>query len=328
MARTYSAEQYEDLFEREALADRSCERAALGVRELSEALSQKNVKVYCAKSVRAGGLLEVDLFPRWNTRAEAGRARQARRCQSQTAIENRNNRNAERKITRLLNEYFTDGDYALYLSYREAPESVEQMKKDLARYVGALRKAYKAAGVPEFRYLYIMEHADRDGKPVRPHFHIFLPRGLPRERLEDLWRDWHGRANSTRLGTDEYGLTGFATYVLKAPRDVKNLRRWACSRNMQDPEPRRSARLPDGRRLTKKLIRDLSAGRKDAKAIFERAYPGYAFLDLRERESDYVSGSYVYIRMRRIGGAPPRLPARDRAPGGQRGGTEGGAWRT
>ncbi len=109
---------------------------------------------------------------------------------------------------------------------------------------------------------------------------------------------WDRERNT--LQSDENGLTGFAKYVLKAMRPAKNRRQWSTSRNIRQPIVTKSTRLPNGQKLTKKLIDDLQSGRRDAKATFEAAYKGYAFLDIVAKRSDYVSGVYLYVRLRKL----------------------------
>jgi hypothetical protein len=139
------------------------------------------------------------------------------REQSPETIENRNNHNAERRISQLLNTNFRTGDYAMYLTFRHEPRSWDEAHKALEWYIKELRKRFKKAG-KTLIYLYVYECADKDGEPVRQHFHIFINGGIERDLAEDIWRKKYGKANSTRLEQDEYGLTGFGCYVLKAPR--------------------------------------------------------------------------------------------------------------
>ena len=290
MIQTYSAEAYRDLYTHE-ITD--------GEAEYLDAIVTKGVKVYRRKETTAGPIKEIELCAVWNSRSEAGRARAAQRAQSQETIERRNHRNAEKTIERLVNANFGAGDVAMYLT-TAAEATPEALKKALQWYIREIRRELKRAGsAQELKYLYIIETSDRDGGALRPHIHIFLSSALGRDWCEDKWRQRYGIANSTRLMPDENGLTGFAKYIQKAPRDERRQRRWACSRNLVRPQPRRSTRLPGGKTITKKLIADIASGRRDAKQIFERAYPGWRFLRMEARQSDYVSGVYVEIRMTR-----------------------------
>lgn len=279
----YTAEEYRVLYDRK-----------LGEDEYADAIRSKGVKVYRARSVMAGPVLDLNICAVWNARGEARKAGEAKRKQSAAVMEKHNAKERVRKIGGLINENFGEGDYALYLSFAE----IEDVRKALRWFIRACANAHKKCGA-EFKYLYVIECADGEGKPVRPHIHIFVDGSLPREFYEDLWRGKYGIANATRLQPDENGLSGFAHYVQKAPRNVQRVRRWACSRNLKKPEERRSCRLPNGKRLTKKLVLEMVSGKRDMKAMLEEAYPGYRFLGMEIRSSEYASGVYIDVRMTR-----------------------------
>jgi hypothetical protein len=283
----YAAERYEAIYDHDTRDD------------FLDAIGHPSVKAYRNKAQFCGEILENDVCATWNAKAQSSAARTAMREQSPETIENRNNHNAERRISQLLNTNFKSGDYAMYLSFRHEPRGWDEAHKALEWYIKALRKSYKAAG-KELTYLYVYECANKDGEAVRQHFHIFINGEIDRDLAEDIWRSKYGKANSTRLEQDEYGLTGFGCYVLKAPRGVKNLRRWAGSQNLKQPDVTRSTRLPSGQRITKKLMLDMISGKKDIKEVFERAYRDYVFIDARTKYSQYASGVYLYVRMRKI----------------------------
>ena len=292
MKAIYTAERYEALYGRDLLAE--------GIEEYEQERLQRNVKRYRLKQVMAGPMIEGDLCAIWNTQAEASTAKKAMREQSQNVIENRNLKNAERRITNLTNTNFRQGDYALYLSFFEIPKTWKDANKAIRWLIKKMVQRRTELNAGELKYLYIYESADKDGNPVRGHFHIFVNAGIPCEEIEDMWASRYGIANGTRMKDTPYGLTGFAKYILKAPREVKNRRKWAGSRNLEQPDVIRSSRMPNGKRLTRKLIDDMAAGRIDLKEFFERAYPGYQFIDATPKTSEYVSGVYLYFRMKRI----------------------------
>lgn len=280
-----SAEKFADLYTQE-----------VGESEYREAITARGVKVYRNRSVMAGDVLDLNICAVWNAKSEASRAKAARRKQSPEVIARRNARETERRIMGLLNANFGKDDYALVLSF---DDDTADVRKALLWFIRKCADEHKKIGA-EFKYLYTIERIDRDGAPLRPHIHIFVDGQLSREWYEDAWRQRYGIANATRLMPDENGLTGFAKYINKAPRTGKHERRWACSRNLRKPEERRSTRLPNGKKLTKKFLYDLVCGKHDAKEVFETAYKGYRFLSMNVRQSEYVAGVYVDIRMSRI----------------------------
>lgn len=293
MKAIYSAERYADLY------DRDWQRAD-GIAEYHDTVAKRHTKCYRLKEIFAGQMLEGDMCAIWNAKEDASAAKKAVRMQSAAVIENRNIKNAERRITNLLNTNFRPGDYEIYLTFIEEPKTWNEANKAVNWLIRAMRKRRAELGAEELKYLYIYESTNKDGEPIRGHFHIFVNAGMSRDEIEALWYGRYGIANGTNLRDTLYGLTGFAKYVLKAPREVKNRRKWAGSRNLEQPEVIRSARMPNGKRLTKTFIDDLMYGRVDAKELFEAAYPGYQFVDLSVRTSEYVSGVYLYFRMKRL----------------------------
>ena len=295
--RQYAAERYEDLYSID------------GERELRESIAQF-VTTYCAKTNYAGKMLELDGYALWNTRAQVVEANKARREQSEKVIQNRNLQKAERKITQLINENYVTGDLEMYCSFAQEPEDRKEAHCAFDWFVRELRKIYHEHGV-ELRYLYIDEAEGPDGEPIRFHYHVFvnIEGGVTRDMVEDLWRSRFGIANGTRLVEKEFGLTGIAKYVLKAPLAVKYRRKWACSRNIRKPEEHRSVRLPNGKTLTRKRMLDLLENRLDPQKFFEDAFPDYRFIDIRAKRSEFVGGVYLYVRMRRKDESDSRTPS-------------------
>ena len=290
---TYSAEKFADLYNQ-----------TVGETEYAEAINARGVKVYRNRSTKAGDMLDLNICAVWNTRGEMSKAKAARRKQSPDVIERRNARETERRIIGLLNANFGEDDYALFLSFDD--ETIDA-RKALLWFIRKCADEHKKIGA-SFRYLYMIERLSRDGIPLRQHIHIFVDGELPREWYEVAWRSRFGIANGTRLMPDENGLTGIAKYIHKAPRGEKHVRRWACSRNLKKPEEHRSTRLPNGKTLTKKFLYDLVSGKYDAREVFETVYRGYRFLSMQVRQSEYIAGMYIYIKMSRI--KPERRKAR------------------
>lgn len=285
----YSAEAYADLYDQR-----------IGEEEYAEAVRSRGVKVYRNRSTCAGAVLDLNICAVWDARGQAMRAGQARRSQSAEVIERRNERETARRIEGLVNNNFGADDFALFCSFRDEADAADA-KKAIRWFIRRCAAEHRRRGEEEFKYLYIHESSDGEGNAVRPHIHIFVDGALSRDWYEDLWRSRYGIANGTRMRPDENGLTGFAHYIQKAPRKMRRVRRWACSRNLKKPEERRSTRLPNGKRLTKKFVYELISGQRDAKATFEAAYPGWRFLRMEARQSEHVAGVYLDIRLTKHG---------------------------
>lgn len=180
---------------------------------------------------RCGPYTEVELYPVFQPPGKRrSKCRPTRDCQARL-----NQREAEKRLARLLRLNFGDQDIEIDLTYA-APPSVEGAVADLRKYLRELRKRWRKAGV-ELRYVYTCEQGKKSG---RVHFHLVLNAGpLGRNELEDLWK--HGYANARRLRMDENGVSGLAGYLSKQGRKRKpeeaGKRRWSCSKNLKRPEP-------------------------------------------------------------------------------------------
>lgn len=248
-------------------------------------------KVYQLKEIKAGRILECEIFQRWYTKAEY---REAAKGLTPERQRRHNDRMAMRKIQRKVEENFDEHDIEVTLTYRGDPPDMEQAQKDIRNFLRRVKDARKRAGLPDLRYLYVIEAADPDGGCKRVHHHVLLSGDMDRDEVEKLWK--LGRANSIRLQPDEDGLYAIASYLIKAKRGAKYAKRWGCSRNLREPKIRRALSLPGRSKLTGRKVQKIA---EDPKTILEQAYPDYVFTSMDITRSDYVSGAYVYVRMRR-----------------------------
>lgn len=249
-----------------------------------EKLSHERVGRYRARTIRAGDQLEVEIYPLWDTGAEARTAK----CRATgEAQRNVNARNARKRLERLLNANFTREDLSLTLTYGAGVPNLAQARRDMQNFVRRVKAAYKRLGLPSPKYVYVMEYGS-DGRKKRVHHHMVLSGGMDRDALEALWK--HGRANADRLKPDEYGLTALARYITKESHGGK---RWAASRNLKKPRITVSD-TKISRRRVEQMAEDMECA---APAIFTKLFPDYVYTDCVIRRSDFVSGAYVYARM-------------------------------
>jgi hypothetical protein len=242
---------------------------------------------YRVKTIQAGNMLECEIFPIWNTRGESTNAVKAIR-KSRAAVMAANERNARKKLIRKINANFTEKDLHMTLTYKGEQPGPEQARKDMQNYIRRIKAYRKANGLSEIKYVYVVE--DMEGtRKKRIHHHLVMS-GMDRDTAEELWAK--GRANALKLQPDEYGLEGLARYIIKNPQGSK---RWCTSKNLVDPIVKVSDKRISKRRV-ELIARDME---QNAKEIFEKLYPDYCFNDCEVKRSEYVSGAYIYTRMRR-----------------------------
>lgn len=280
MAKLYSAERYESLFD----------QAVDGVNGADNVLRTDNVGRYRCKTIKHGDQLDVEIFPVWDTSSEAKKAKSSLTRKAQQAL---NEKNSRKKLVRKINANFTNADLELTLSYADVylPD-LDGARRDMQNYMRRVKRWRKQHGLSEIKYVYVIEYVGADGAPKRVHHHVIMS-GMDRDEAERLWTK--GRANSARLQPDEYGLEGIARYIVKSLPQFKSEKRWVCSKNLKEPTVT-VADTKISRRKAARLAHDADAYGKD---LFEHLYPGYSLNDVEIKTSTYVSGAYIYARMRR-----------------------------
>lgn len=309
--------------------------AVFGV-ELTEASQgslflKPGVLRYRTKTTKAGDMLESEVFPIWDTGAERRRARKHVTREAQKRV---NARHSVRKLIRLVNANFTDTDLMVTLTYGpdELAPDFKQVQRDVRNFIRRLRDYRAREGQSELKYIYSVEGfriereddqemlpgvADqapevierRGGIAPRPHVHMILS-GMDRDAVERLWGK--GWANCKRLQPDRYtGLEAVSRYMVKswqrvdegtvAPEGFPG-KRWYSSRNLKKP----TVTVSDWRMSRGKVQRAVAEIEDAPGAVFGDAYPGYELVDIEIKGSEYVSGVYIYAKMRKIKPAHPR----------------------
>ena len=277
----YSSEKYIHLFD----------NPVDGVNGADNVLRPGNVGRYRCKTVKHGERLDAEIFPIWNTASEAKAARKASRTKkAQSAV---NDRNAKKRIERLVNENFVPGDIRIDLFYDDAHLPTREVAyKDITNYLRRVKAYRRKKGMSELKYVYSIEYADAEGVAKRGHHHVIMS-GMDRDMAEKLWGK--GRSNCDRLQPDpDGGFAGAALYIVKCGPRSKGKRRWAGSKNLKQPRVT-TADTKISRRRANELA---SAADQYGKELFEKMYPGYVFTGVEIKTSEYVAGVYIYAKMR------------------------------
>lgn len=266
-----------------------------------EALRHKNVLRYRVRMITSGKHREYEIYPVWDTKKEAEKAENAlddfdHKEYERTGDYNRaqkiiDERNSRKRLVRLLNCNFTEKDLAITLTYAGDPPDEAQARKDIRNYLRRVRAYRQRQGLPELKYIYVIEFDDGSAKnrPIRIHHHIVMS-DMDRDDAEKLWGK--GRANTKRLQPDKFGFEAIGRYIIKDP---KGRRRWCGSKNLAKPKVT-VAECKMTRRQVEILAGDVQI---KAPGVFERFDDKYEFNDCELRRSEYVAGAYIYARMRR-----------------------------
>jgi len=232
-----------------------------------------------------GEYMDADIYPVFQ---KPGARR--KRCKPTSEIQAKlNQRNAEKKLTRLVHNNFTENDIALHLTYRngEEPENEADALRVLGNFIKRLKRRYKKAG-KELKYISCTEYGKKTG---RVHHHLIINGGYDRDEIEKLWG--RGYANSKRLQFEEDGVTGLARYIAK---DKHFFKRWNQSRNLDIPE----AAQYDGQ-LNMDDIAEIKEAidSKSAYQYFEERYPDFELVEAVYTQNNINRGIYIHFEMRR-----------------------------
>lgn len=143
-----------------------------------------------------------------------------------------NQRNAEKRLRRLINTNFGEGDIHLVLTYKkEERPDVEGAHKELKNFIKRIKRVYEKEGL-ELKYIAVTEY---EGKAI--HHHMIIP-GIDMRLIQKKWP--HGKTRPTFMDdTGEYSL--LAEYLIKETSKTfledgaAMKRRYIGSRNLVEP---------------------------------------------------------------------------------------------
>lgn len=195
---------------------------------------------YYEKRIKSGRLLEIERY----CAMRDGRRypRSANREETSAEQSELNDRQAQRRLMRLINCNFDGrkGDIFLTLTHK-GDTTEDEARKGARDFLRRLRAERKKRGLDELKYIVITEC-----QSGRWHHHMILNGGLTLEELKAIWG--RGRATASILD-DTYTYAELAAYLTrqrkarrgeaagnaKAARP-KYGRRWSSSKNLKKPE--------------------------------------------------------------------------------------------
>lgn len=191
---------------------------------------------------------ESTVFVSPNSRERRGRKKGTTSARKQ----DENERDAVKRLSRLINCNFAHGDLLLTPKYdeegmarlmdwakahQEEGHSLEDALVDAAEregknYIRRMERELEKAGV-ELRYILITSDMDGEtGELVRPHHHIIMPRVA----FEVAAKKWGLGTVDYQILRDQDDYTPLAEYLLRQVRRRKpDARKWTSSRNLDKP---------------------------------------------------------------------------------------------
>lgn len=193
---------------------------------------------YVESVTRAGKTIEIERY--YTSRyGQRGQTRGERVKPTPEEALRINNRIAEKKLRRLINENYGPRDYHVVLSYAKARgephRQKEEMKEDIAKFLRALRKEYRIRG-QDLKYIHVPEVGSKGAR----HHHLVLNKSDP-DIVQKCWP--HGRIHINPL--DNSGnYKDLAAYLIKyssrkhTEEEKLSGKRWNASRNLRHPIPK------------------------------------------------------------------------------------------
>lgn len=247
---------------------------------------------YCTKTEKAGDTLVLTVYPILG-RSDRAKAEAARKAMSRERQTRYNRERARRRLALLMDANFGRNDLHVTLTYRGTPPDYEQARKDVRNYLRAVKRMREKAGMPEMKYIYVLEEEGGDGEKRRIHVHLMMTGGISREALEEKWG--RGYANCDRLQPEEgTGLLELARYFTKQGME-KHRRAWSASKNLRKPRTTVSRTRMSNARV-RRLCQEIPG---NAAEIMGKLYPAYKLGAVEPYVSDWIPGVYLRIRLRR-----------------------------
>lgn len=267
-------------------------------------------------TIRAGRSLEVMCYPITKLTPEA--RREASRRRTGAAMQRLNARNAQRHMLRLMEMNFTPYAWVVTGTYayptedyglcnleelanvyekRGLPWELERMRMDVRNFLNKLKRRMPSGA--KLKWIVRYEEGKNppvEGLPPKYHWHALIEgEGVTRAMIDTCWP--HGHTTCESFITTDDGPARLARYFCKQKAEgLTGKNWWSHSRNLKAPVPKVSDRRLSRRRLARIAADVQHSGRE----IFEALYPGYKVVELPDvRYSDFVSGAYIYARMRR-----------------------------
>lgn len=272
------------IYDREAIGDEITEEKIEQLRGMKYG--------YVVKTIISGPIVESEIYPVYTNRKNT--PRRDKEKTSREVQKKLNDRNAKKKITRLVNTNFTPKDLAVTLTYQDhyLPD-YDQARKDIQNFIRKLKRYRIKHNLPDLKYIYVIGCVDEEErgntKKVRIHHHMII-NDMDRDVVESLWGK--GRAETKRLQPDDYGLEGIARYLAGQNKGKK---RWYASRNLEQPKVYKSFS-----KITKRKAEQLIRKEIDFQETFEKLYQGkYQYVNCTTFISDLTGGCYLYAKMRK-----------------------------
>lgn len=188
---------------------------------------------YMEKRILSGKYLEVEVYP-VSVNGKRLPNRRDKEKPSSEAQKKLNDKNARKKLARLMNCNFDEVDLFLTLTHKDKDTITEsEMRNEETNFFRRLKAERERRDLPELKYISVSGKDKKNGI----HIHAVVSGdGMTRDEVEAVWS--RGRARTSYLEEDENGFEGLANYFIKNQKQLDtspNKRKWRQSKNLEKP---------------------------------------------------------------------------------------------
>ena len=251
--------------------------------------------LYREKSFASGDYLEVNIYPVYRSASSRGKKAKP----TAEAQKRLNERNAAKRLERLIEANFTRDDIKCELSYRPGcePTDISDAVRDCRNFMRRLKRVRTRLGLGELKYIYVTERGEKSG---RYHHHVITSGGVSPRELAECWGlGYVQKIQPLQFGPE--GCAGIAFYMNGNKRGQKTAREtyrhFHASKNLVQPVER----VRDGRISRRAACEMAKEGGSYCREKFEELYPGYTFVSVEPFYNDVNGGVYLTARMYRDG---------------------------
>ena len=190
--------------------------------------------MYRRTTYDCGRVIDVQCYYPGNYGAP-GKPRAKKQKRTPEEIERQNYTNRVNKVKRLIITNFSKGDWHLVLNYRknERPETIEKAADNLRKFLDAVRKALKKAGLT-FRYIGVTE-IGKKGQAL--HHHLIIENIREVDIVELVKRCWKYGNTFWSAMYEEGEFEQLASYIVKKETKVGKWSSYTRSRgNLKEPK--------------------------------------------------------------------------------------------
>lgn len=297
------------------------------------------------KRIKSGPLLEIDFFPVF----EDGRRFPLRPPKTKRSTKEQakyNQRQAEKKIVRLVNANFGEDDYFMHPTYEpaKAPQSEKEARRDLVNYIrrvktrraSELKKTNESIEATEDACSKLSDNAvlkttlaelkKKRRKLEEPLKYVYvIEKQTYKTGMYAGRNNWHFHlfitgglsdktlesmwTNGLRTNADNFQPERFGPEAAAKymAKDPQGSKRFVCSRNLKKP----FTPPPKDGKISRRGVEKLAKERVDDRAYWEKRYKGYRFIKCYARYNNYNGHWYVSVVMYKTSGAPPKWEVKE-----------------